>query len=62
MRYGIKVLFLIYDKIPLTDWKVVKATDFIEWLQIITEDGDGLLNIINIYNPLGRLDEPRLSK
>ena len=62
VRYGIKVLFLIHDKIPLTDWKVVEATDFVEWLQIITGDADKPLNFINIYNPPGRADEPRLSK
>ena len=41
---------------------MVKATDFVEWLQIKISNSDKLLNIVNIYNLPGRADEPRLSK
>jgi len=60
VTYGMKVLFLIYDKIPLTNWKVLEANDFVEWLQIHT--ADETLNIINVYNPPGPANELQISK
>src|SRR5947209_20222058 len=33
-EYGMRVMFMIYDKIPLVDWTVEGATDNVEWLRI----------------------------
>ena len=60
VTYSIKVLFLIYDKIPLTNWKVLEANDFVEWLQIHT--ADETLNIINVYNLPRPANELQISK
>ena len=60
IKFGVKVIFLIYNKIPLIRWKVIEATEFIEHLQIQLEEDT--LDIINVYNPPGPANEPRISK
>jgi len=40
---------MIHDKIPLTEWEVRKASDFVEWLQIKTENGN--LSLITCTAP-----------
>jgi hypothetical protein len=51
-RYGRRVLFMVYDKIPRTDWKVEDATDEAEWLRIRLDTYT--LNVINTYCRPGR--------
>jgi len=58
--YGMRVVFLIHDKIPLTGWEVREATDHVEWIKVETSRGG--LHLVNIYNPPGQANEPRIEK
>ena len=58
--YGMRVIFLIHDKIPLTGWEVREATDHVEWIKV--EISHGGLHLVNIYNPPGQVNEPRIEK
>jgi hypothetical protein len=46
-KYGMKVLFMVHNKIPLVDWEVIRQTDTVEWLRI--KLGGKWLNIVNAY-------------
>jgi hypothetical protein len=46
-KYGMKVLFMVHDKIPMVDWTVREATDEMEWIRIRL--GAETINVINVY-------------
>ncbi|KAF1984742.1 hypothetical protein K402DRAFT_422649 [Aulographum hederae CBS 113979] len=48
---GMRVVFMIHDKIPLTAWKHITSTDHTELLQVSFNGAD--LQVINIYSPPG---------
>lgn len=60
VRYGMRVLFLIHDKIPLTEWQLKEATDHTERIQM--KISDGVVHLINVYNPVGPVTQPRIEK
>ncbi|KAF1990772.1 DNase I-like protein [Aulographum hederae CBS 113979] len=57
---GMRVVFMIHDKVPLTAWKHVSATDYTELLQVSLNGTD--LQIINIYSPPGPPSAPTIDK
>jgi hypothetical protein len=60
LKGGERVVFIIHDKIPQTDWESVIATDYCEKLRI--GRGRNEIQIINVYNPPGPRDQVRIEK
>ena len=57
---GSRVAFMVHNKIAATEWEVLDATDYVERLRLQTSEGP--LNVINVYNPPGDVNQPRPEK
>lgn len=60
IKYGMRVVFFLHDKIPLTRWSAREATDHMEWIDIQTTNG--LTHLVNVYNPIGNASQPQIEK
>jgi hypothetical protein len=58
LQEGNRVVFMIHERIPNTEWEVLRATPHCEYLMI--GRGEQEVRILNVYNPIGASSQPTI--